>query len=543
VIEENDKRTTTPAGAEGRIRRAMISLSDKSGILPFARRLAAFGVEIISTGGTAQLLKDAGVEVVQVSEFTGFPEMLDGRVKTLHPKVHGGLLFLRDNPIHQKAMEAQSFVPIDLVVVNLYPFEETIRRTGVSRAEAIEKIDVGGPSMLRGAAKNFRWVTVASRPEHYETIVGEMEKLGGRTSLELRERLAAEVFRLTSEYDRAIGEYLARTSGGTAEGEAAAPGLPEKFPPFQKASDLRYGENPHQRGAIYTLPGGFDAAFQRLHGREISYNNVLDVVAAEALVEEFPAERAAAIAIVKHNNPCGVGLGGTVAEAWAKALATDRDAASGGIVASNRPIDLAAARAIDSIFTEVVIAPDYDRDALDLLFGKKNRIIIHRKRRVADLHLLLGFEVRSIPGGLLAQEPDLVDLDPAALRVVTRKQPGESEMTALRFAWKVAKHVKSNAIVLAAADRTLGIGAGQMSRVDAARVAVEKAGRAGLDLRGSVVASDAFFPFADGLATVADAGAIAAIQPGGSKRDPEVIALADERGLAMVFTGIRHFRH
>jgi len=523
------------------IRRALISVSDKRELLEFARRLSGFGVEIISTGGTARLLREGGLEVTGVSQFTGFPEMLDGRVKTLHPKVHGGLLYLRDNPGHRRAMEEQGLVPIDLVVVNLYPFQETVERPGVTPEEAIEQIDIGGPSMLRSAAKNHRFVTVVCNPGRYREVLEEMERLGGSTSIELRERLAREVFRTTAAYDRAIGEYLEMTR----EGGPASPGgnLPRTLEiRVEKAADLRYGENPHQPGALYSWPGsGFDRAFEKLHGKELSHNNILDLTAAEALVEEFPPEGPAAVAIIKHMNPCGVGLGDGIPEAWERALATDPEAASGGIVAVNRPLDRAGAEAIHSLFTEVVIAPDFEPAALELLLKKKNRRLIRRLRRLDGLPPPL--ELRTVPGGLLAQEPDRLDLDPGALRVVTRREPTAGEMAALRFGWRVVKHVRSNAIVLAAADRTLGIGAGQMSRVDSVRLSVEKAGRAGLDLRGSVVASDAFFPFPDGLQAAADAGATAAIQPGGSRRDGEVIALADERGMAMVFTSLRHFRH
>jgi phosphoribosylaminoimidazolecarboxamide formyltransferase/IMP cyclohydrolase len=524
------------------IRRALISVSDKTGLVEFARGLARFPLEIISTGGTAQALRAAGLKVTEVSQFTGFPEMLDGRVKTLHPKVHGGVLYLRDNPLHRAAMEAQGFSPIDLVVVNLYPFQETVSRAGVSRAEAIEQIDIGGPSMLRSAAKNHRWVTVVSRPAHYPRVLEEMERLGGATSLELREELAAEVFQTTSRYDRGIGEYLARRTGEAGgEGPVGGPFPAEIDLRLEKVADLRYGENPHQPGALYgSSDRSFERSFEKLHGKELSYNNILDLSAAQDLVEEFPEAGPAAVVIVKHTNPCGVGLGRTVAEGWAAALATDPQSASGGIVALNRPLDEEAARAIDGHFLEIVVAPEFSAPALRILEEKKNRILVRRLRASSGPE---GLELRSVAAGYLVQRPDLLDLDPSELRVVTRRAPSEREMAALRFGFKVAKHVKSNAIVFSSADRTLGVGAGQMSRVDAARFAVEKARRADLDLRGSVVASDAFFPFADGLLVAAEAGATAAIQPGGSRRDPEVIAAADEKGLAMVFTSLRHFRH
>ncbi len=524
----------------GPIRRALISVSDKSGLAEFALDLAKFGIEIISTGGTAQALRSAGVQVVEVSQFTGFPEILDGRVKTLHPRVHGGLLYLRDNPLHRKAMEEHGMAAIDLVVVNLYPFEATVRRPGATREEAIEQIDIGGPSMLRSAAKNHRWVTVVCRPEQYREVVEDLKIHGGSTSPGLRERLAVEVFRATAAYDRTIAEHF----GGAPAGQGPLPGRLDLG--LVKERDLRYGENPHQRGALYAWSGGgFGNQFETLHGKELSHNNLLDLTAAAALVAEWADEAAAAVAIIKHTNPCGAALGRTVAEAWTKALATDPDSASGGIVAVNRPIDAGAAEAMESLFTEIIVAPDFEPGALEIFQRKKSRILVRRRRPAgpsAGPPPFL-FELRSVPGGVLVQEPDAADLDAGALRVVTRRSPSAREMEALRFAWRVVKHVKSNAIVLAGADRTLGVGAGQMSRVDSARLAVLKAARFGLDLKGCACASDAFFPFLDGLITVAEAGATAAIQPGGSRRDAEVIAAADERGMAMVFTGIRHFRH
>ncbi len=524
-----------PSAAEP-IRRALISVSDKTGLAEFALELAKFGIEIISTGGTAQALRSAGVQVVEVSQFTGFPEMLEGRVKTLHPRVHGGLLYMRDNPLHRKAMEEQGMAAIDLVVVNLYPFEATVRRPGVTREEAIEQIDIGGPSMLRSAAKNHRWVTVVCRPEQYREVVEDLKFHGGSTSLALRERLAVEVFRSTAAYDRAIAEHFG--------GRPAVHGpMPERLDlELVKERDLRYGENPHQRGALYGWSGeGFGRFFEPLHGKELSHNNLLDLTAAAALAAEWAEDSAAAVAIIKHTNPCGAALGKTVADAWTKALATDPDSASGGIVAVNRPIDAEGAEAMESLFTEIIVAPDFEPGALGIFQKKKNRILVRRLRSTNPP--AFPYELRSVPGGVLVQEPDVADLDPKTLRVVTKRAPTPREMEALRFAWRVAKHVKSNAIVLAGADRTLGVGAGQMSRVDSARIAVMKAARFGLDLKGSACASDAFFPFPDGLITVAEAGATAAIQPGGSRRDADVIAAADEREIAMVFTGIRHFRH
>ncbi|MBI4584732.1 MAG: bifunctional phosphoribosylaminoimidazolecarboxamide formyltransferase/IMP cyclohydrolase [Planctomycetes bacterium] len=522
-----------------RIQRALLSVSDKTGIVDFARRLHAMGIEIISTGGTAAALRQAGIPARDVSEFTGSPEILNGRVKTLHPKVHGGLLFRRDDPEHQKAVREHGIGPIDLVAVNLYPFRETARRTGATLEEALEQIDIGGPSILRSAAKNHPWVTVVCRPASYPEVLAELEKLGGSTSLELRARLAREVFRHTAEYDQAIAAYLEGTqTAQTMEPKAAAalPGRLEVSLPL--TLPLRYGENPHQAGGFY---GDLGACFEKLHGKELSYNNILDLTAAQELIEEFPQEERAAAAIIKHNNPCGAALGRNLHEAWEKALATDRDAAGGGIVALNRPLDLETAEAIDRLFTEIVAAPDFDDAALELLKArKKNRILIRARVRLADQP---GLRARSAPGGFLVQQADRGEPGPASWKTVTRRQPTRRELEALGFAWKVVKHLRSNAIAFTGEDRSLGLGAGQMSRIDSARVAVLKAGNAGLSLQGSVVASDAFFPFADGLLICAGAGATAAIQPGGSIRDEEVIRAADDRGLAMVFTGVRHFLH
>jgi len=513
-----------------KIIRALLSVSDKSGLGPLARVLAEAGVELVSTGGTAKALRAEGLTVVELSDYTGFPEMLDGRVKTLHPKVHGGLLHLRDNPEHVATTQRHGIPPIDLVVVNLYPFEETVARPGVSLHDAIENIDIGGPSMLRSAAKNHEAVTVVIDPADYVTVAEQVKATGG-TTLELRRRLAAKVFARTAAYDAAIAAHLTREfSGGTEPLPVLAISAP-------LAQPLRYGENPHQKAALY---GRFRDYFRQLHGKELSYNNILDLTAAAALIGEFAGDLPT-LAILKHTNPCGIGRGLTLREAWDKALATDRQAPFGGIIAVNQPLDAACAEAVAEIFSEVIIAPDFTPEALALLQQKKNlRLLKVLKNPVtAAPH-----DLRSVGAeSFLWQERDLKVTDVPDLKVVTQRQPTDAELRALLFGWRVVKHVKSNAIVYAAADRTLGIGAGQMSRVDSSRIAVWKAGEAGLSLRGSVVCSDAFFPFPDGLIAAAEAGATAAIQPGGSMRDAEVIKAADERGVAMVFTGHRHFRH
>jgi phosphoribosylaminoimidazolecarboxamide formyltransferase / IMP cyclohydrolase len=514
------------------IRRALLSVSDKTGLVPLARVLVEASVELISTGGTAKALREAGLNVTDLSAYTGFPEMLDGRVKTLHPKVHGGLLYLRGNANHEAAVGAQGIQPIDLVVVNLYPFEATVARPNVSLPEAIENIDIGGPSMLRSAAKNYESVTVLVDPADYE-LATEQIKASGCTSLELRRKLAAKVFARTAAYDAAIGAHLARAFG-TAPA-AAVPASLQIHAPL--AQPLRYGENPHQKAALY---GGFREYFQQLHGKELSYNNILDLTAAANLVAEFAAD-APTLAILKHTNPCGVGQGVSLREAWDKALATDRPAPYGGIIAVNRALDLACAEAIAEIFSEVIVAPDFTAEALGVLQKKKSLRLL----RVLKSPLTAQpWDLRSVGAdSFLWQERDLKITTAEDLKVVTRRHPTEEEMKAMLFGWRVVKHVRSNAIVYAAADRTLGIGAGQMSRVDASRIAVWKAGEAGLSLKGGVVCSDAFFPFQDGLIAAAEAGATAAIQPGGSVRDNEVIAAADERNVAMAFAGVRHFRH
>ncbi|MEY2429324.1 MAG: phosphoribosylaminoimidazolecarboxamide formyltransferase / cyclohydrolase [Verrucomicrobiota bacterium] len=514
-----------------RIQRALLSVSDKSGLVELARSLASAGIELISTGGTARALREAGLKATDLSAHTGFPDMLDGRVKTLHPKVHGGLLYVRGNAEHEAAVRAHGIQPIDLVVVNLYPFEQTVAKPNVSLAEAIENIDIGGPSMLRSAAKNHESVTVVVDPADYVVVARQIVQTGN-TTLELRRALAAKVFARTAAYDAAIAGHLNDAFAPTSSSAPAS--LLIQAPLTQS---LRYGENPHQKAALY---GPFGDYFHQLHGKELSYNNILDLTAAANLLEEF-SEAAPTVAILKHTNPCGVGQGATLREAWEKALATDRQSPFGGIIALNRELDPACAEAIAEIFSEVIIAPDFTPEALAILQKKKNLRLLKIKKSSPQA---LRWEVRSVGTGLfLLQEPDANGPDTENFKIVTRRQPTGEELTAMRFGWRVVKHVKSNAIVYAGADRTLGIGAGQMSRVDASRIAIWKAGEAQLSLQGSAVCSDAFFPFPDGLIAAAEAGATAAIQPGGSVRDAEVIAAADEHEVTMAFTGVRHFRH
>ncbi|HUN65990.1 MAG TPA: bifunctional phosphoribosylaminoimidazolecarboxamide formyltransferase/IMP cyclohydrolase [Bacteroidota bacterium] len=513
-----------------RITRALISVSDKTGLVEFARRLSARGIDILSTGGTHALLRDAGIPARSVTAVTGFPEILDGRVKTLHPKIHGGLLGIPDHPVHRREMDEHGIEPIDLLVVNLYPFEATVTDPAVRLEDAIEQIDIGGPAMLRAAAKNCRCKTVLCDPAQYTGFLEELEQSGGSISWKTRFRLAQEAFLHTARYDSAIGGWL---SGQISP--ADRPVLPEVYTlVLPKAEQLRYGENPHQQAALY---GNFHAFFTKLHGKDLSYNNLVDIQAAVELVEGF-AEPAAAI--IKHTNPCGVGTGAHPAEAYRKAFATDQKSAFGGIVAFNRPLDMEAVRAIDAVFTEVVIARDFPAEVLDTLKKKKDRRLIIQRRALAGS---TGLAVRQIAGGMLVQTADQQMYRDEELRVVTRRSPGAEERAAMEFAWRVAKYVKSNAIVYAKADRTLGIGAGQMSRIDSARIAVLKAREAGLPLEGCAVASDAFFPFADGLLEAVAAGATAVIQPGGSIRDEEVISAADDNNIAMIMTGTRHFKH
>ncbi len=511
-----------------KIQRALISVSDKTGLVEFARELVAMGVEIISTGGTASLLKKEGVASTEISEFTGFPEMLDGRVKTLHPKVHGGLLFVRDNPDHCAQAEAHGITPIDLVVVNLYPFEKTVARKETTLEEAIEQIDIGGPSMLRSAAKNYRSVTVVVDPADYADVLEQMRDNDGATTLKLRERLGIKVFVTTSRYDGAIANYLNKEQETSCSFNLSLPIV----------SRLRYGENPHQAAALY---GSFDDHFTKLHGKELSYNNILDITAASELIEEFDAPT---VAILKHTNPCGVGSDEDLREAWNKAFATDKQAPFGGIIICNRPLTESLAKAISEIFSEVIIAPDFEPDARALLQKKKNlRLMRKLARPLPKPGDSAEMQIRRVIGGVLVQSADIEPAVDFAEKVVTDRKPGAEEMAAMLFAWRVVKHVKSNAIVYAGRDRTLGIGAGQMSRVDSSRIAIWKAADAGLSLKGSAVGSDAFFPFPDGLIAAAEAGATSAIQPGGSVKDAEVIAAANERNMTMICTGIRHFKH
>lgn len=515
-----------------KIQRALLSVSDKTGLVTLAQALVASGVDLISTGGTAKTLREAGLTVTDLSAFTGFPEMLDGRVKTLHPLVHGGLLYIRGNETHEAAVAAHGIRPIDLVVVNLYPFEQTVARPDATLHDAIENIDIGGPSMLRSAAKNHDSVTVVIDPSDYAEVARQIESSGG-TTLELRRQLAAKVFARTASYDAAIASHLQKIF--IPEANASLPQSLSLRAPL--AQPLRYGENPHQQAALY---GDFHKHFEQLHGKELSYNNILDLTAAAALINEFQGE-IPTLAILKHTNPCGAAQADALRSAWQKAYATDRQAPFGGIIAVNTPLDGDTAQEIAGIFSEVIVAPDFSPAALDVLRQKKNLRLIRMLKTPAPSNL---WDLRGVGSdSYLLQQRDTRRTGAADLKVVTQRQPTESELRAMLFGWRIVKHVKSNAIVYVAEDRTLGIGAGQMSRVDASRIAVWKAGEAGLSLKGSVVCSDAFFPFADGLVAAAEAGASAAIQPGGSVRDTEVIEAANLRNLAMAFTGTRHFRH
>src|SRR5437763_3609893 len=506
-----------------KIRRALISVSDKTGIAAFARTLERQGVDIISTGGTAELLRKNKIPVREISSFTAFPEVLDGRVKTLHPRVHGGLLYKRDNPKHVAEARDCGFEPIDLVVVNLYPFEETVAKPNVTLAEAIENIDIGGPSMIRSAAKNDQSVTVIVDPADYEVVLENMRHHDGETTLKLREHLAIKAFIKTSTYDRAISTFLNKQQKTDASFSLSLP----------LVMRLRYGENPHQDAALY---GDFDKYFEKLQGKDLSFNNILDVSAATNLIAEFEEPT---VAILKHTNACGVGSDPDLRKAWEKAFATDKQAPFGGIIICNRPLTEALAKVISEIFSEVIIAPDFEPEARSVLQKKKNLRLIRLATPATKARPAV--DVRSVCGGVLVQDADVAE--EATRKVATKRRPTKTELKAMLFGWRVVKHVKSNAIVYAKADRTLGIGAGQMSRIDASRIAIWKAKEAGLLLKGSAVASDAFFPFPDGLIAAAEAGATCAIQPGGSVRDDEVIAAANERNMAMLFTGIRHFRH
>lgn len=513
---------------------ALLSVSDKSGLADFARALVEkHGFRLLSTGGTARLLREAGLDVTDVSDHTGFPEMMEGRVKTLHPKVHGGLLCRRDVPEHLKQAKAHGIDLIDLVVVNLYPFEETIARPGVSREEAIENIDIGGPSMLRSAAKNADAVTVVCDPTDYPRVLDGLTE-GGDALKVLNRELARKVYARTSEYDAAIARYLGEID---AEGPdlAALSGFGDSFElSLPIAQKLRYGENPHQQAALY---GSFFDHFRQLQGKELSFNNILDVTAAAYLIGEFEPP---ALAILKHTNPCGVATAESLEAAWEAAFATDREAPFGGIIIVNRTFTPELAEKVRDLFAEVIIAPAFSDAAREVFAKKKNLRLMEALKGPSEAPR----DIRSAFGGsLLVQDADWQPVPHEDFQVVTERAPSDDEWQALRFGWKVVKHVKSNAIVLAGPGKTLGIGAGQMSRVDSARLAAWKAGNAKLDLQGSVVASDAFFPFPDALLVAADAGATAAIQPGGSMRDEEVIAAANDRGVAMVTTGQRHFRH
>ncbi len=525
-----------------KIRRALLSVSDKSGLAELGKALAARGVELVSTGGTAKALREAGLRVKDVSELTGFPEMMDGRVKTLHPMVHGGLLAVRDNADHAAAMAEHEIGAIDLVVVNLYPFQQTVAK-GAERDEVIENIDIGGPSMVRSAAKNHEYVTIVTDPADYAALLAQLEEKGGATSLDFRKTMAAKAFAATAAYDSAISQWFARVDQG------------EKFPARRTMASrlvttLRYGENPHQEAALYvpeTLSATGIAQAQKLQGKELSYNNYNDAAAALDLVAEF-AGGAPAVVIVKHANPCGVAQRASLLDAWQEALACDSVSAFGGIVATNVPLDGPTAEAICAIFTEVVVAPGAD-DAARAAFAKKKNLRLLITDGLPDPRRAGQTQV-VIAGGLLVQDRDNGHVTPDMLKVVTRRQPTEQELKDCLFAWTIARHVKSNAIVYARDGATAGIGAGQMNRRDSSRIAAAKAreaaethGWAQARTIGSAVASDAFFPFADGLMAAVEAGATAVIQPGGSIRDDEVIKAADEAGLAMVFTGMRHFRH
>ncbi len=520
----------TPPSA--RVARALLSVSDKTGLVEFGRGLAELGVELVASGGTARALSEAGLDVQEVESLTGSPEMLGGRVKTLHPKVHGGILNRRDHEGDRAEVEKHGIGHIDLVVVNLYPFEETVAREGVTRAEAVEQIDIGGPSMIRSAAKNHAFVGVVVDPGDYPALLDELRGNGGALADDTRRRLALKAFERTAAYDAAISGYLAAQE--TSEEDPFPPRLAVGL---GRAQTLRYGENPHQRAALY---GDFLEIAEKLHGKELSFNNIVDVQAALALILEFDPADAAAVAILKHNTPCGAGVGETPLQAYDRAFGTDPDSPFGGIIVCNRPFDLPLAERVDEIFTEVLIAPDFSEGALGLLQKKKNRRLLR-----ANLDRIERAELdwKRVYGGVAVQEADVQIEDVAAAQCVTARKPTEAEISGLAFAWRVVKHVKSNAVVFAGPDRTLAIGGGNTSRVDAVHAAREKAARVGNDLAGSVLASDAFFPFPDGLETAVSAGARAVVQPGGSTRDEQVIEAADRLGVAMVFTGARHFRH
>jgi phosphoribosylaminoimidazolecarboxamide formyltransferase/IMP cyclohydrolase len=516
-----------------RIQRAILSVTDKTGLVDFARQLSGLGIGLISTGGTAKLLRESGIAVKDISELTGFPEMLDGRVKTLHPKVHGGILHRRENPSHTAAVAEHGIQPIDMVVVNLYAFEKTAAKPGVAFDELIENIDIGGPSMIRSAAKNFHDVAVVTSPADYPAIAEELARTGGALSFETKWRLARKAFATTAAYDSAIASTLERIPADFQLPQ----GKDESFPQtlrlsFQKTLDLRYGENPHQKAAMYSDGSGEGVAnAHQLQGKELSYNNVVDLQAAWDLSQEFDEPMCA---IIKHTNPAGAATGRTVAEAYKRALECDGVSAFGGVIGVNRPIDAEAAEEMHKLFLEVIAAPSFD-EAAKVRFATKKNLRLVEVKAVPQKWIL-----KNLSGGILLQDNDSRLLEDSDLKVVTQRAPTPEEIRALFFAWKVCKHVKSNAIVYARNGQTVGVGAGQMSRVDAAKIGAMKAQ---LPLKGTVAASDAFFPFPDGVEEIAKAGATAIIQPGGSQRDPEVIAAADRLGLAMLFTGVRHFRH
>ncbi|UFJ41014.1 bifunctional phosphoribosylaminoimidazolecarboxamide formyltransferase/IMP cyclohydrolase [Brevibacillus humidisoli] len=514
-------------------KKALISVSDKTNIVPFARRLDELGVEIISTGGSAKLLKEAGIDVTGISEVTGFPEILDGRVKTLHPTIHSGLLAVRDNPEHQRQLDELSIAPIDFVIVNLYPFKQTVAKPDVTFEDAIENIDIGGPTMLRAAAKNHAHVTVIVDAADYDTVLAELQAQGS-TSLETRRRLAAKVFRHTAAYDALIAGYLSEQMGEPlAENHTVT---------YEKVQDLRYGENPHQRAAFYREPlaaAGTIATAEQLHGKELSYNNINDADAALAIVREFSQP---AVVAVKHTNPCGVGIGATISEAYRKAYQADPVSIFGGIIAANRVIDRETALQLKETFLEIVLAPDFSEEARAILQEKKNLRLLRLGEfgSQAAANGRAALRVAPVAGGLLVQEYDLHQLQETDMTVVTERKPTEEELAQLAFAWRVVKHVKSNAIVLARENMTIGVGAGQMNRVGAARIAIEQAGE---KAAGAVLASDAFFPMPDTVEEAARAGVTAIIQPGGSVRDQDSIEACNRHGIAMVFTGVRHFKH
>lgn len=549
----------------------MISVSDKAGIVEFASQLAGFGVEMISTGGTASILREAGLTVTDVSEVTGFPEMMDGRVKTLHPLIHGALLALRDDPTHAAAMQANRIEPIDLVVVNLYPFELTIEREGVTLSEAVENIDIGGPAMIRSAAKNWRDVAVITDPALYDTVAAELSANDGCLSMIMRQRLAMLAYTRTAGYDLAISSYLAKQlsdedlealepfnplaglifieSEGIGNDDQAndsemegAGAFPEAATiSLAKVTELRYGENPHQKAALYRMdPASGIAAAEQLHGKEMSYNNFVDADAAWALVSDLDGLSAA---IIKHSNPSGVGKAAKLEEAYRRALSTDPVSAFGGIVAFNSVVDAQTARSVVEIFTEVVIAPGFEPEALEVFRGKKNLRVLRVGTDIGDRSLGMALKYKQITGGMLVQTGDGHVIGPSDLKVVSAKEPSDAEIDAMLFAWKVCKHVKSNAIVVSNSFQTLGVGAGQMNRVDSLRIAAVRAERFGHSLTGAALASDAFFPFRDNVDEAARLGITSIIQPGGSVKDDESIQAADEHGIAMVFTGIRHFNH